>query len=84
MQQNDGSFKPASIPVLSKEFLPDYIDAAFFDADGDGDEDLYIVRGGNELQTGDPLLTDILLINDGKGNFSRGSLFTVFLTTDRV
>jgi len=77
IQQKGGSFKPVSIPVLSREILPDYIDAAFFDADGDGDADLYIVRGGNELQPGDPILTDILLINDGKGNFSRGAFFNV-------
>jgi hypothetical protein len=77
MQQKGGTFKPLSIPVLSREYLPDFIDAAFFDADGDRDADLYVVRGGNELQPGDPILTDILLINDGKGNFSRGAFFYV-------
>ena len=46
----------------------------FFDADGDGDLDLYIVRGGNEMKIGNPLLTDLLLINDGKGGFTRGEL----------
>ena len=29
--------------------------------------DLYIVRGGNEVSSGNPLLDDRLLINDGKG-----------------
>ena len=60
-------------------FLPvtgyaDDVDAAFFDADKDGDSDLYIVRGGNELSIGDPKLSDLLLINDGKGHFSGGDL----------
>ena len=77
VQNGDGSFKPVRIPVLAKEFLPDYTDAVFFDADGDRDADLYIVRGGNELQAGDPLLTDILLVNDGKGSFSRGAFYNV-------
>jgi hypothetical protein len=74
IQQKDGSFKPLDLPLLSKENYLDDIDAAFFDADGDGDPDLYIVHGGNELKIGNPLLTDLLLINDGKGGFTRGEL----------
>jgi hypothetical protein len=73
VQQNDGSFKASDIPPLKECYL-DVVDAAFFDADRDGDADLYIVRGGNELLAGDMLLTDLLLINDGKGGFSRSDL----------
>ena len=43
----------------------------FFDADGDGDQDIYLVNGGNEsVAKGNEWLVDQLLINDGKGNFS--------------
>ncbi|MFT6783364.1 MAG: hypothetical protein ACJA1A_003304, partial [Saprospiraceae bacterium] len=43
----------------------------FFDADGDGDKDIYLANGGNESVTnGNGWLVDQLLINDGKGNFS--------------
>jgi hypothetical protein len=73
-QQKDGTFKPLDIPVLPKENLADDVDAAFFDADSDGDVDLYIVRGGNELLIGNPMLTDLLLINNGKGGFTKGEL----------
>ena len=40
-----------------------------FDADGDGDNDLYLVNGGNQAEANAPLYQDVLCINDGKGNF---------------
>ena len=41
------------------------IDAAFFDADGDGDEDLIITSGGNEADPGDPTYADRLYLKNG-------------------
>lgn len=69
IQEDDGSFHLLDLPLLERDRFTEDVDAAFFDADGDGDPDLYIVRGGNELPEGDPFLADRLLINDGKGNF---------------
>ena len=42
-------------------------DAVFFDANGDGHNDLYLVRGGTELPVPDAIYQDQLYLNDGKG-----------------
>lgn len=69
VQQNNGTFQPLEIPQLTRDRFGEDVDAAFFDADGDSDIDLYIARGGNEALVGDPFLADHLLINKGNGDF---------------
>jgi enediyne biosynthesis protein E4 len=73
-QQKNGTFLSLDVPQFVQEKYTEDVDAAFFDADGDGDPDLYVVRGGNMLPVGNPLLTDLLLINNGKGEFSKRML----------
>ncbi len=71
IQEKNGSFTLLEVPQLVKEGFTEDIDAAFFDADGDGDLDLYTVKGGNEMPEGNPLLADRLLINHGNGRFEK-------------
>jgi enediyne biosynthesis protein E4 len=73
IQQRDGRFvRGDSTPFLPDQVSED-VDALFFDADRDGDQDLYVVSGGNEFSDGAPALQDRLYRNDGKGRFSRST-----------
>ncbi len=71
VQTKDGTFKK----TVNKSFEEDREcqdeDAVFFDADGDGDTDLYVVSGGYLFNANNPLLQDRLYVNDGKANFKK-------------
>lgn len=69
--QQNGKFIPANSAVFLQDSLAEDVDAEFFDADGDGNQDLYVVSGGNELDGKFEALKDRLYLNDGKGNFRK-------------
>jgi enediyne biosynthesis protein E4 len=69
LQKSDGSFALSSSNAFAKDSAGEIISASFFDADGDGDMDLYAAHGGYEYKENDAAFQDKLYINDGKGNF---------------
>ena len=73
LQQPDGKFIQRDLlpgqPVNSTGHVKDE-GILLFDADGDGDLDLYIASGGYENKPGSSSYRDRLYVNDGKGNFT--------------
>jgi enediyne biosynthesis protein E4 len=69
LQTKDGKFIPAASQPWNA--VKDYTntDALFFDADGDGDMDLYLVSGGADYPLHDKRYQDRFFENDGHGNF---------------
>ena len=71
LQERTGRFRRASDRAFRQDSLQEDVDAAFLDADNDGDLDLYVVSGGNEFWEPHSALRDRLYVNDGRGNFTR-------------
>ena len=62
MQQIDGSFKPNKFPYHADR---EDVGSLFFDADGDGDKDLYVVSGSVVNSDDHDIYQDRLYLNDG-------------------
>ncbi|HYW96075.1 MAG TPA: VCBS repeat-containing protein, partial [Bacteroidales bacterium] len=59
------SFREVSVPAFTENAAHEEVDAVFFDADGDGDQDLYVVSGGSEFGSDLEKFADRLYINEG-------------------
>lgn len=71
VQTKDHDWVRTAAPALLADSMSEDVDAVFFDANGDGHPDLYVVSGGYEYPEHSPYLRDRLYLNDGKGHFSR-------------
>ena len=72
IQHTNATFAVQSQKVFENDKLGEDADAVFFDANGDGFIDLYVVGGGyHNFLPDDVLLQDRLYLNDGKGNFTK-------------
>ncbi len=72
LQQPNGTFLQHALltPEQTKTKRGDDMGILLFDADGDGDPDLYIAAGGYENPSNSPAYADRLYVNDGKGHFT--------------
>ncbi len=69
LKTNNG-FEPLPQPDFGRFVLFEDTALELFDADKDGDLDLYVGSGGNEVAEGSRELMDRLYINNGKGVFT--------------
>ncbi|HEU4631682.1 MAG TPA: VCBS repeat-containing protein [Gemmatimonadaceae bacterium] len=71
LQRPGGRFVPGDSTPFVADAAAEDVGAAFLDADGDGQLDLYVVSGGSEFAEQAPALQDRLYLNDGRGHFRR-------------
>ncbi|SEI43245.1 Repeat domain-containing protein [Dyadobacter sp. SG02] len=67
---SNGTYRKSPQPVFEADAAFEDADAVFFDADGDGDQDLLVTSAGYELNASDPMLLPRLYLNE-KGSFRK-------------
>ena len=72
LRLNDGKgrFRAQWVEGFKTDKAAEDMGAVLFDADGDGDLDLFVASGANDLPEGAPEQKDRLYLNDGKGAFT--------------
>jgi hypothetical protein len=73
LQNANGSFTENKQPIFEKDKTLEDNGVLFFDADGDGDNDLYVTSGGAEFEKGSINYQDRLYTNNGKGIFTKAT-----------
>ncbi|MEO1050317.1 MAG: VCBS repeat-containing protein [Bacteroidota bacterium] len=81
IQTRNEKFVRSDQPFLEEDKIHEDMGAVFFDADSDGDLDLFVTSGGNEHLQGTPEQQDRLYFNNGKGKLSRNAEALPDMTT---
>ena len=71
IQHQNGTFSPYEISVFEQDKYYEDLGIAIFDADNDGDQDIYIASGGNEFDAGAKYYEDRFYENKGNMIFER-------------
>jgi hypothetical protein len=72
--QNKNGFIKSNQKSFEEDKAFEDVAVLFFDCDNDGDQDLFVVAGGNDLPPRHPLHKQILYRNHGKGNFKKDTV----------
>ena len=73
LQQSGGTFARHHQELFEADAGSEDIDCLFFDATGNGADDLYVVSGGNSFSSSSSALLDRFYVNDGQGGLSKSS-----------
>ncbi|WP_242131150.1 VCBS repeat-containing protein [Aestuariivivens marinum] len=84
IQLPSGKFKLSNESLFETDKKYNDNNALFFDADSDGDLDLYVATGNYSLPEHSVLLQDRLYLNDGSGNFYKGKLPKMLTVTKAI
>jgi len=86
IQRPNGTFTATNQALFASDSLSEDLGAALFDANGDGNLDLYVATGGDEYSDRAPPLEDRLYEGDGRGRFQKtsGGLPPLFNSGSRV
>jgi hypothetical protein len=86
VQRPNGTFVATNQQLFARDSISEDLGAAFFDANGDGNLDLYVVTGGSEFSDLAPALEDRLYLGNGHGSFTKtqGRLPLLYTSGSRV
>jgi len=71
VQTPSGEFKRSNEKLFEQDKVSEDMGSLFFDADGNGYQDLYVCSGGNEFSSSSYALVDRLYMNMGNGTFTK-------------
>ena len=73
VQEKTGAFSKRNMQVFEKDKDSEDTDCTFFDANGDGKQDLYVTSGGNEFSSSSTSLIDRLYLNEVMASLRRAT-----------
>ncbi|MGK0188431.1 MAG: hypothetical protein ACI9R3_004242 [Verrucomicrobiales bacterium] len=77
LNQGNAKFVAQWVEIFRDDKACEDMGAVFFDADTDGDKDLYVVSGSYEFSKDAAELQDRLYLNNGKGEFTKAAPGTI-------
>ena len=84
IQTKNGTFNNSNENLFKTEKEFEDTDAKFIDIDNDKDLDLFVTSGGYEIKDNSTYLQDRIYINDGTGNFKKGTLPNITTNTKGI